>query len=584
MNKRTGIGVSPGISIGKTIILNRNLEMVIKVKLKESDIEEEITRYNFALKKAEEEIEMLEKKAKKIFPSEIATVFHAHLLMIKDDIFTKNVPEHIRKHKINAEWAVQEKFLQLQEKLKSTGDSYFSERVSDIEDVAKHLLTALQSIDHISLDSLEEDVIIISYELGPSDMLMINHPRIVGFATQEGGETSHTAIMAKAMHVPAVLSVKDIMTFAKNGGMAIVDGNEGVVILNPDSNVLKDYKKRKQRLDERIEKQREVFLKLDKTLDGEEFKIYSNLEILTELNEVSKYGAKGIGLYRSEFLYITSYPHLPTEDEHFYAYKRVLESIPDFPVTIRTFDLGGRKFAKETLHLKEANPVLGMRGIRLCLNSPEIFRPQLKGLLRASVYGNLQIMLPMVCCVDEVIETRELIEDLKLELKKEGKEFKENIPLGIMVEVPSSALILDSFEPIVDFFSIGTNDLIQYTLAVDRNNPAVAKLFAALHPAILRLIKNVADFGNKSKKVVSVCGEMAGNNIQSALLFGLGIRHFSMEPYYIPQVKSILTSVKASDLKRIAKKAIELPTAKAVFEFLLEEINSILPESLLCNL
>lgn len=584
MNKRYGIGVSPGISIGKTIILNRNLEMIIKVKLKESEVGNEIQRYNLALKKAKEEIEMLEKKAKKIFPSEIATVFHAHLLMIKDDIFTKSVPEHIRKYKINAEWAVQEKFLQLQEKLKSTGDSYFSERALDIEDVAKHLLTALQSVDHISLDSLEEDAIIISYELGPSDMLMINHPRIVGFATQEGGETSHTAIMAKAMHIPAVLSVKDIMTFAKNGGMAILDGNEGIVILNPDHNVLEDYKIRKQRLDERSEKQREVLLKPDKTLDNEEFKIYANLEILTELNEISKFGAKGIGLYRSEFLYITSYPHLPTEDEHYYAYKRVLESFPDYPVTIRTFDLGGRKFAKETLHLREANPVLGMRGIRLCLNSPEIFRPQLKGLLRASVYGNLQIMLPMVSCVEEVIETRELIENLKLELKKEGKKFKENIPIGIMVEVPSIVLILDKMEPFVDFFSIGTNDLIQYTLAVDRNNPTVAKLFTALHPAILRLIKNVADFGNKSKKVVSVCGEMAGNNIQSALLFGLGIRQFSMEKYYIPQIKSILTSVKASDLKKIAEKAIELPTAKAVFEFLLEEINSILPESLLCNL
>lgn len=584
MNKRTGIGVSPGIAIGKTIILNRNLEMVMKIKLKESEIEKEIQRYILALKKAEKEIEMLEEKARKIFPAEISTVFHAHLLMVKDEIFTKSVPELIKKNKINAEWAVQEKFLQLQEKLKSSGDSYFSERVQDIEDVAKHLLTALQSVDHISLDSLSEDAIIISHELGPSDMVMINHPKIVGFVTQEGGETSHTAIMAKALHIPAVLSVKDVMDFAKNGGVAIVDGNDGVVILNPDHNLMKDYKIRKQKNDERVEKQREVLLKPDRTLDGVEFKIYANLEILTELDDIIKNDAKGIGLYRSEFLYITNYPHLPSEDEHFYNYKKVLETIPSLPVTIRTFDLGGRKFAKETLHLRETNPVLGMRGIRLCLNSPDIFKPQLKGLLRASVYGNLQIMLPMVCCVDEVIETRNLIEELKKELKKEKKEFKENVPIGIMVEVPSSSLILDSFEPYVDFFSIGTNDLIQYTLAVDRNNPAVAKLFTPLHPAILKLIKKVADFGYKKKKVVSVCGEMAGNSIQATLLLGLGIRYFSMEPYYIPQVKSLLTSIRFEDMKKIADKAIELPTAKAVNEFLLEEIGSILPESLLCML
>ncbi len=584
MNKKRGIGVSPGIAIGRIITVNRNLDMTIKLKLKESEVEKEIQKYLKALNKARHEIEMLEEKAKKIFPSEIATVFHAHLLIIEDDIFKEEVPEIIRKNKINAEWAVQEKFTQLQKKLKSAGNDYLSERVQDIEDVAKHILSALQSVDHISLDSLKEDAIIISRELGPSDIVMINHPRIVGFVTQEGGETSHTAIMAKALHIPAVLSVSDIMGFAKDGGMAILDGNDGTVILNPDYNIIKDYKIRKKKFDQRIEKQREVLLRPDKTIDGKEFKIYANLELLAELEDVLKNGAKGIGLYRSEFLYITNYPHLPTEDEHFYNYKKILETLQGLPVTIRTFDLGGRKFAKETLHLREANPVLGMRGIRLCLSSPEIFVPQLKGLLRASVYGNLQIMLPMVCCVDEVIETRNLIEELKKELKKENKKFKEDIPIGIMVEVPSSALILDSFDPYVDFFSIGTNDLVQYTLAIDRNNPAVAKLFTPLHPAILKLIKKVADFGFKKNKSVSVCGEMASNTIQAALLFGLGVNNFSMESYYIPEVKSILTSLKAEDLKKITEKVLELPTAKAVNEFLLEEIGSILPESLQCVL
>lgn len=584
MNKKIGIGVSPGIAIGKVMVLNRNLEMVMKMKIKESEIDKEIQRYLKALDNAEEEIRMLEKKASKIFPSEISTIFHAHLLMVKDDYFIKDVPEIIRKEKINAEWAVQEEFLRLQKKFKSLKDDHFVERIQDVEDVAKHILTALQSLDHITLNSIEEDIIIICHELGPSDILMINHPKIVGFATQEGGETSHTAIMAKALHIPAVLSVKGIMDVANDGSSAIVDGNEGTVILNPDHGVIKDYKNRKIKFDERVSKQRAVIPLEDKTIDGMEFKIYSNLEFLHELKAVKENGARGIGLYRSEFLYITNYPHLPTEEEHFYNYKEVLESLQGLPVTIRTFDLGGRKFAKETLHLRETNPVLGMRGIRLCLNSPDIFRPQLKGLLRASVYGNLQIMLPMVCCVDEVIETRKLIEELKRELKKEGKQYKDNIPIGIMVEVPSSIFILDSLNPYVDFFSIGTNDLIQYTLAVDRNNPSVGKLFTPLHPAILKLIKTVADFGEKNKKLVSVCGEMAGNPVQAALLFGLGVRYFSMEPYYIPEVKSLLISLKGSDLKRIAEKLIYLPTSKAINEALIEEIGALKPESMLCLL
>lgn len=584
MNKVKGIGVSPGIAIGKVMVLNRNLEMVIKIKIKEAEVEREIQRYFKALDKAEEEIRMLEKKANKIFPSEISTIFHAHLLMVKDDYFVKDVPEIIRKEKTNAEWAVQEEFLRLQNKFKSLKDSYFVERIQDIEDVAKHILTALQSLDHLSLNSLEEDIIIICHELGPSDILMINHPKIVGFATQEGGETSHTAIMAKALHIPAVLSVKDIVSSAKDGGTAIIDGNEGIVILSPDHNVIRDYKNRKIKFDERIAKQKSVVPLEEKTLDGVEFKIYSNLEFFDEIPAVIENGAKGIGLYRSEFLYITNYPHLPTEEEHFFNYKKVLESLKGLPVTIRTFDLGGRKFAKETLHLRETNPVLGMRGIRLCLNSPDIFRPQLKGLIRASLYGNLQIMLPMVCCVDEVVETRKLIEELKIELKKEGKPFKDKIPIGIMVEIPSSVFILDSLNPYVDFFSIGTNDLIQYTLAVDRNNPAVGKLFTPLHPAILKLIKQVADFGEKNQKPVSVCGEMAGNPLYAALLLGLGIKNFSMEPYYIPEVKSLLISIKESDLRKIAEKILTLPTSKAVNECLIEEISLLKPDSLLCNL
>ncbi len=584
MNKCKGIGVSPGIAIGKVILLNRSFEMVLKIKLKEEEVEREVERYLGALKRAEEEITLLEQKAKKIFPADISTVFHAHLLMVTDEIFTKKIPEHIRKHKINSEWAVQEKILKIQEQLKATQDQYFQERIQDIQDVAKHILSALQTFDHQVLTALNEESIIVSNELAPSDILLVHHPKIIGFATQEGGETSHTAIMAKAMHIPAVLSAKEIMKYAKNGNMAIIDGNQGVVIFNPDQKLIKEYKKKKEKEEERILKQKQVLEIPDKTKDGIPFKLLSNLELLEELDVVKKNGAKGVGLYRSEFLYIIGYPHIPSEEEHFYAYKKILEAMGDFEVTIRTFDLGGRKFAKETLHFHEGNPVLGMRGIRLCLNAPEIFRPQLKGLLRASLYGNLKIMIPMVCCVDEVIETRKILEELKRELKKEGKKFKENIPLGIMVEVPSCAFILNALEPYVEFFSLGTNDLIQYTLAVDRNNPNVSNIFSPLHPAILKIIKMVADFGKERGKEVSVCGEMAGNPIHAGLLFGLGIRTFSMEPYFIPEVKSLLTSIDSKSLEEIAYKALQMPTVKAVNECLIEEMGKIFPKGLLCQI
>lgn len=584
MNKIKGIGVSPGIAIGKTVILSRDMEVVIKVKISERDVQKEIKRYLEALKKAEREIELLEQKAKRIFPAEISSVFHAHLNMVKDEIFTKKIPEYIKKYKVNAEWAVQEQYLRIKKKLDASSYYQFHERIADIEDVSKHILTALQSIDRPTLDILKEDIILISYEFGPSDMMLLHHPRIAGIVTQAGGETSHTAIIAKALNIPAVLSARDVMNVAVNGGYGILDGNEGIVYINPTKKVLNDFKKKKKAYEKRLEGYQIVVKKPDLTKDGVKFDLKANVELMEELKIALKNGAKGIGLYRSEFLYISKYPNLPTEEDHFLNYKNFLETMEGLPVTIRTFDLGGRKFAKETLHLREGNPVLGMRGIRLCLNSPEIFIPQLKGLLRASVYGNLRIMLPMVCCVDEVIETRKLIENLKKELRKEKKNFKEDIPVGIMVEVPSSVLILDLLEPYVDFFSIGTNDLIQYTLAVDRNNPAVSKLFTPLHPAILRSLKTIIDFGIQKNKEVSICGEMAANPIYAAILLGFGIRSFSMEPTFIPQVKEIFINAEVKNLEKISSVILKLPTAKEVNELILEEMEKILPESLRCAL
>ena len=581
MNRLKGIGVSPGIALGRTLLLNRALDTIIKTKIPEARLAEEIARYRRALSQAEQEIRQLEDKAKHLFDSDIASVFHAHLLMIRDEMFTTAIPDAIQRGRVNAEWAVQQAVTTVADKVKSAKEAYLRERVTDLEDVAKHILSALQSIEHPAMDRLHEKVIVVAQELAPSDIPYLSHPNIAGFATQAGGRTSHTAIMAKALNIPAVLSVQHLMETARDGQRIIVDGGEGMVLSNPDGPAQREYTTKKTILEQRQRERMNAIGAPDRTRDGVEFHLTANIELLAELDFLQALGNPGVGLYRSEFLYLSMYPHLPSEEEHFRTYSTILKALPDRPVVIRTFDLGGRKLAREVLHLHEDNPVLGLRGIRLCLNYLDIFRPQLKALLRASIYGDLRIMLPMVGSVDEILKTRQLLEELSRELDQAGVAYKPDIPLGIMVEVPSTAILADQFAPYVDFFSIGTNDLIQYTLAVDRNNPRVAEIYDALHPAILTLIHQVAGAGDRHNIPVSVCGEMAADPLHAAVLLGLGIRWLSMEPFNIPTIKEILRSLSVGELRPVVERALTLPHSKAVGEWLLEKLSGSLPEGML---
>lgn len=582
MNRLKGIGVSPGIAIGRTLVINRALDTILKMKIPEAQVPEEVVRYRNALAQAEREIHQLEEKAKHLFDSDIASVFHAHLLMIRDEMFKNTIPEAIQKGRMNAEWAVQQEVTVIAEKVKSAKEAYLRERATDLEDVAKHILTALQSIEHPALDQLADPVVVVSHELAPSDIPYLSHPNITGFATQLGGRTSHTAIMAKALNIPAVLSVQHLMDTVKNGQKIIVDGGEGMVLSNPDNAAQREYSTKKAILEQRQKQRLDAMGAPDKTRDGVDFHLLANIELLGELGAIKAMGGQGVGLYRSEFLYLAMYPHLPSEEEHFQTYSKLLKALPDRHVVIRTFDLGGRKLAREVLHLHEDNPVLGLRGIRLCLTSLDIFRPQLKALLRASIYGNLHIMLPMVGSVDEILKTRQLMEEISAELTHARVPHKRHIPLGIMVEVPSAAILADHFAPYVDFFSIGTNDLIQYTLAVDRNNPRVAEMYDALHPAILNLIHQVAATGERHHKTVSVCGEMAADPLHAAVLLGLGVRWFSMEPHTIPVIKEVLRSLSVREIRPVVEKALTLPHSKAVGEWLLEKLSGTLPEGMLC--
>ncbi len=579
-----GVGVAPGIAVGRALVINRSLDTVLKIKLPEAKVEEEVRRYRRSLAQAEKEIQQLEEKAKALFDADIASVFHAHLLMVRDDTFQRTIPEAILRQRVNAEWVVQQEVAAITGKLRSAKEAYLRERTMDLEDVAKHVLSALQSIEHPSLDALQDKAVVVSHDLAPSDIPYLHHPNIVGFAVQGGGRTSHTAIMAKAMAMPAVLSTPGLMDAVKDGQRIIVDGSQGTVILNPDGATLKEYASQKSILEERQRQRLGAIHAPDTTRDGVDFHLLANIELLDEIHSIRDMGGSGIGLYRSEFLYLSMYPHIPSEEDHFRTYSRLLKAMPDRVVTIRTFDLGGRKLAREVLHIHEDNPVLGMRGIRLCLNYPHIFRPQLKALLRASVYGNLHIMLPMVCCVDEVLRTRRLLDELSAELAAARIPHKRHIPLGVMVEVPSAAVLVDTFARFVDFFSIGTNDLIQYTLAVDRNNPKVADYYNALHPAILTLIRQVAEAGRTHDKPVTVCGEMAADPLQAAVLLGLGIRRFSMEPFNLPFLKETLRAASVRDLEPVIMKALALPDAKAVGEWLLERLSQQIPEGFLCPL
>ncbi|MBV9493678.1 MAG: phosphoenolpyruvate--protein phosphotransferase [Acidobacteria bacterium] len=575
-----GIGVSPGIAIGRAIMVEKRIASVYRVPIREDEVASEVTRFSEALEKTREELLELKQKVSRSMGDEYASIFDAHAMIVGDASFADKVVQKIEEEQVNAEWALSEVQEELQARFASFDNDYLRERVADVKDVAERVLTNLQGIAHHDLSEIGHDVIIIADDLTPSDTVHFNRRPVIGFATETGGRTSHTSIIAKSLFMPAVIGVPKLTKMVDNDELIIVDGYEGTIIVNPNDALVKEYESRVSRHDEQEKRLLENRDLPSITRDDRPISLQANIELVEELDDTIKFGAQGIGLYRSEFLYISKSPVLPTEEEHFELYKRLAETSAPHSCVVRTFDLGGKKLAREVMGSKEDNPVLGLRALRLCMKHRDMFKTQLRALLRASIHGNLKIMFPLVSGVQELRQVKTLIREIKGELDAEGIPYNPKLPVGIMIEVPSAAVIADLLATEADFFAIGTNDLIQYSLAIDRANENVSYLYEPLHPALLRLIKGVIDAGKRAKIPVSMCGEMAADPLFAVVLIGLGLEIFSMNPSAIPVIKNVVRSVRYKDCRKIADVVLNKKTAQEIEEFIIETVAMKFPEGL----
>ena len=575
-----GIGVSPGIAVGRAVIIERREAQVFRVPIRDEEVEPELKRFLDALEKTRLELGDLAQKVRRSMGEEYASIFDAHAMMVSDPSFADKVAQKIEAEQVNAEWAVAEVQEELQARFQSFDDSYLRERVADVKDVADRVQKNLQGVSHHDLSEITHDVIILADDLTPSDTIHFNRRPIVGFATEAGGRTSHTSIIAKSLFMPAIIGVPRLTKMIDNDEMIIVDGYEGTLIVNPTQAMIAEYQSRVLRHEEAERKLLENRTQPAITKDNHQITLQANIELVEELKDAVRFGAEGIGLYRSEFLYISKSPLLPTEEEHLQLYRALAEALAPRECVIRTFDLGGKKLAREVIGVREDNPVLGLRGLRLCMKHRDMFRTQLRALLRASAFGNIKIMFPLVTGVQEIRQVKTLLREIKSELDEEGLEYNSNLKVGIMVEVPSAAMIADILAKEVDFFAIGTNDLIQYSLAIDRSNENVGYLYEPLHPALLRLIKGVIDAGKASGIPVELCGEMASDPIYAIVLIGLGLEIFSMNPSSIPVIKNVVRSVRYRDCRRIAEACLQKKTAQEIEEFIIESVAMRFPEGL----
>jgi phosphotransferase system enzyme I (PtsI) len=575
-----GIGVSPGIAIGRAVIIEKRVASVYRVPIRDEEVDGEVTRFLEALETTRDELLELKQKVSRSMGDEYASIFDAHAMIVSDASFADKVVQKIEEEQVNAEWALSEVEEELQARFASFDDEYLRERVADVKDVSQRVLVNLQGIAHHDVSEITHDVVILADDLTPSDTIHFNRRPIVGFATEAGGRTSHTSIIAKSLFMPAVIGVPRLTKIVDNDELVIVDGYEGAIVVNPTQAMVSEYRGRVTRHEEQEKKllgNRNVSAV---TKDNIQISLQANIELIEELEDAVKYGAEGIGLYRSEFLYISKSPLLPTEEEHFNIYRRLAESVAPNWCVIRTFDLGGKKVAATITGRKEDNPVLGLRALRLCMRHREMFKTQLRALLRASAFGKIKIMFPLVSGVQELRQVKTLVRELMTDLDAEKVAYNKDLKIGIMIEVPSAAVIADLLATEADFFAIGTNDLIQYSLAIDRANENVSYLYEPLHPALLRLIKGVIDAGKRAGIPVSMCGEMASDPIYAVILLGLGLEIFSMNPSNVPVVKDVIRNVRYRDCRRIAEIALQKKTAQEIEEFVIESVAMRFPQGL----
>nr|WP_017552487.1 phosphoenolpyruvate--protein phosphotransferase [Heyndrickxia coagulans] len=558
-----GIAASNGIAIAKAY---RLVEPDLSFEKRPvQNVSDEVKRFNAAVSESKSELQAIREHAMKALGADKAAIFDAHLLVLEDPELLIPVQDKIRDDQVNAEYALKEVADMFVTMFEQMDNEYMRERAADIRDVTKRILAHLLKVEIPNPSMISEEVIVIAEDLTPSDTAQLNRQYVKGFATNVGGRTSHSAIMARSLEIPAVVGTKTAIQDIQNGDLVIVDGNSGDVYVNPTPEIVDEYKQKQ----EQFERQKAEWAKLvnEKSVskDGHTVELVANIGTPNDLDGVIRNGGEGVGLYRTEFLYMGR-DELPSEEVQFEAYKAVLEGLKGKPVVVRTLDIGGDKKLPYLPLPEEMNPFLGFRAIRLCLDRQDIFRTQLRALLRASAYGNLKIMFPMISNLDEFRKAKTILLEEKEKLIQEGVQVADHIEVGIMVEIPSTAVMADLFAKEVDFFSVGTNDLIQYTMAADRMNEHISYLYQPYNPAILRLVKRVIDAAHKEGKWAGMCGEMAGDEIAIPILLGLGLDEFSMSASSILRARSQIRNLNKADMEKLAEDVLNFTTNEEVKE------------------
>ncbi len=557
-----GIATSSGIAIGKVYKLE---QPTVVISTEKKDTEEQLKVFDDALNKTISDIEQIKERASATLAPEELAIFDAHLMMVQDPEYKDQIVNMI-KDGSNADQATKAVSDMMIGMFESMDDAYFKERAADIKDVSFRLLCNILGLNIPDLTAIDEEVVIVAEEMTPSDTAQLNKKYSLGFVTEIGGKTSHAAIMAVALGLPAVVGCTGIMTSCKHGDRIILDAKEGDVIINPSEEELKVYEEKRVKFLEEKEALQVLLNQPSITLDGHQVELVANIGSPKDMDNVIANGAEGVGLYRTEFLYMESTEDFPSEDDQFEAYKVVLQRAEGKRVVVRTLDIGGDKKLPYFEFDPEMNPFLGYRAIRLCLDRKDIFKTQVRALLRASVYGKLAIMFPMIATVNEFRDAKQFVMDTKEELKQEGVEVSDEIEIGMMVEIPASAVLADEFAKYADFFSIGTNDLIQYSMAADRMSEKVAYLYQPLNPAILRLIKMTIDGAHSQGRWCGMCGEMGGDPMAAPVLLGLGLDEFSMSASKILPTRKIITNLNKKEMEDLANKAVKCHTESEVME------------------
>lgn len=561
-----GIPVSAGVCRGKILVLGKEELSIPHHQLSEEELPAQVKRLEKAIIETRQQLLEVQRKVNEGLGAEDASIFDAHLLVLEDRTLLDEVIRLIHKNKVNVEFAFHQVAERYAKTLSAMNDDYLRERAGDMRDVTERILNNLLGRNHpIDLQKLKEPCLIISHDLAPSTTALFDKKMVLGFATDVGSKTSHTAIMARSMEIPAVVGLKNASKELETGEYALLDGYNGQIIINPTDQTLFEYGQLVRKHVDLQEKLRDVQGQPAITLDGTRVVLSANIEGADDADAVKASGAEGVGLFRTEYLFINRV-ELPTEEEQYAAYREIAAALNPQPVIIRTLDLGGDKFLSHLKVPQEMNPFLGWRAIRFCLEEKEIFCDQLRAILRASVLGNVKMMYPMISCVKELDEANALVEKCKAKLRAEKIPFNHHLEIGMMVEIPSAALVANCLAKRVKFFSIGTNDLIQYTLAVDRLNEKIAHLYEPTHPAIVSLIKMTVDAAHKNKIRVGVCGEMAGDPVLAPLLLGLGVDELSATPSTIPALKFLIRRLKMADAKKLADSVLNCESGEEILQ------------------